>query len=371
MEDTSIDYSNVYDVASVQFSVLSPEEIISNSVVQVFNTELNEGSSMDTPKCNGVNDPRMGPSRQDERFICPTDDKTFNNCPGFFGHLELAKPVFWPLFMPIIQHLLRLTCYNCSKILINFDDDRSNDPIVFESAQRLKGKARFDKIRKKITPRKICPNCQAPQPVWKRENHTRVIAEFKQQDGGVKRINFSAERVRQILMRITDDDVDSLGFSRHYSRPEWFVCTVFPVAPPAIRPSSTRNDSSQRSEDDLTVKLLDIVKCNRDLAKKLQTETDQAMLDEYIQLLQFHITVFVNSDLAGAYKAVRKSGAPVKSVISRFKGKTGRIRGNLMGRRANFSARTVITGDPTLSVEEVGVPYKIAMKLTYPEVNSS
>ena len=317
---------------------------------------------------NGVNDPRMGPSRQDEKFVCPTDDKTFHSCPGYFGHLELAKPVFWPLFMPIVQALLRMTCYNCSKLLFAADDERGTDRIVLEAAQRLKGKARFDRIRKKITPRKVCAHCLAPQPVIRRENHTRVIAEFKQPDGAVKKINFSAERVRQVFSRMTDADVELVGFSAENSRPEWFVCTIFPVAPPAIRPSSTRNDSSQRSEDDLTVCLLNIVKLNRDLAKKLQGEMNPVMLDEYIQLLQYHVTVFVNSELASAYKAVRKSGGQMKSVVSRLKGKTGRIRGNLLGKRANFSARSVITGDPTLSVEEVGVPYKIAMRLTYPEV---
>lgn len=367
MEDLTVDYSDVYNVSELYFSVLSPEEIINNSVVQVFNTELNEGSSLDTPRCNGVNDPRMGPPTG-STIICPTDDLTSKGgCPGYFGHIDLSKPVFWPQFMPIIQTLLRMVCYNCSHLLIDFEDERGNDRLVYRAAQRLKGRARYDRIKKKITPRKACPGCQAPQPVIKRENHTRVIAEFKQPDGGVKRVNFSAERVRLILARITDEDAEGLGFSRYYSRPEWFVCTVFPVAPPSIRPSSTRNDSSQRSEDDLTMTLLNIVKLNRELGRKLQGDVDG--LDEYVNLLQFHVTSYVNSELAGAYKAVRKSGQPTKSIVSRFKGKTGRIRGNLMGKRANFSARSVITGDPTLSVEEVGVPYKIAMKLTYPAVS--
>lgn len=65
--------------------------------------------------------------------------------------------------------------------------------------------------------------------------------------------------------------------------------------------------------------------------------------------------------------AKQKSGRTIKAIRARLKGKEGRLRGNLMGKRVDFSARTVITGDPNLDLDEVGVPYTIAMNLTYPE----
>lgn len=75
----------------------------------------------------------------------------------------------------------------------------------------------------------------------------------------------------------------------------------------------------------------------------------------------------MDNDLPGQPQALQKSGRPVKSIRARLKGKEGRLRGNLMGKRVDFSARTVITGDPNIALDEVGVPYSIARNLTYPE----
>jgi len=78
----------------------------------------------------------------------------------------------------------------------------------------------------------------------------------------------------------------------------------------------------------------------------------------------------MDNDIAGIPQALQKSGRPVKAIRARLKGKEGRLRGNLMGKRVDFSARTVITGDPNLELDEVGVPRSIAMNLTYPERGS-
>ena len=78
----------------------------------------------------------------------------------------------------------------------------------------------------------------------------------------------------------------------------------------------------------------------------------------------------MDNDIAGIPQALQKSGRPVKAIRARLKGKEGRLRGNLMGKRVDFSARTVITGDPNLELDEVGVPRSIAMNLTFPERGS-
>ena len=75
-----------------------------------------------------------------------------------------------------------------------------------------------------------------------------------------------------------------------------------------------------------------------------------------------------NNEMSGVQMAKRRSGGQMKSVVARLKGKGGRVRQNLEGKRVNFSARSVITPDPMLSIEEVGVPFEIAMNLTYPEI---
>ena len=82
---------------------------------------------------------------------------------------------------------------------------------------------------------------------------------------------------------------------------------------------------------------------------------------------QFHVATYMDNDIAGIPQALQKSGRPVKVIRARLKGKEGRLRGNLMGKRVDFSARTVITGDPNLELDEVGVPKSIAMNLTFPE----
>ena len=68
------------------------------------------------------------------------------------------------------------------------------------------------------------------------------------------------------------------------------------------------------------------------------------------------------------YRATQKSGRPLKALKARLTSKEGRIRGNLMGKRVDFSARTVITPDPNLRVDQVGIPRSIAQNLTFPEI---
>ena len=74
----------------------------------------------------------------------------------------------------------------------------------------------------------------------------------------------------------------------------------------------------------------------------------------------------MNNDLNNRMQVATKSGRPLKTIQMRLKGKEGRIRGNLMGKRVDFSARTVITADPNLSIDQVGVPRSVALTLTVP-----
>ena len=372
--ESNYDFSEVDKVEEIQLCILSPNEILERSVVPVDSTEINAGSNINIPQCNGVNDPRMGPLSSDYKMLCPIDDQNVRDCPGYFGHIALAKPVFWPHFMDNIITVLKYVCVNCSALLID-KIGPSADYQLYISAQRLKGKYRFNKI-KKINPKKMCPCCNALQPSrFHREEAIQIIAEYKQSDikdviggwtSGQKRFQFTAEKVRTIFQRITDVDVEILGLSAKWSRPEWMVCSIFPVPPPCVRPS-VRSDTNQRSEDDLTHKLLEIVKANRELAKKIEKNQSKDYIDAWVRLLQYHVTTYVNNDISGIQMAKRRSGGQLKSVVARMKGKTGRIRGNLMGKRVDYSARSVISPDPMLSIQEVGVPYKIAMDITFPE----
>lgn len=175
--------------------------------------------------------------------------------------------------------------------------------------------------------------------------------------------------VLNILQRITDGDLAKMGLSSEYARPEWMVLTVLPVPPPPVRPSISVDGTGQgmRGEDDLTYKLGDIIRANSNVHKAEIEGSPQHVTTQFHDLLQYHVATYMDNDIAGQPQALQKSGRPVKSIRARLKGKEGRLRGNLMGKRVDFSARTVITGDPNLGLDQVGVPKSIARTLTYPE----
>lgn len=99
-----------------------------------------------------------------------------------------------------------------------------------------------------------------------------------------------------------------------------------------------------RCEDDLTHKLAEIIRANNALKKQEQNGAPQHIINDYAALVQYHITTYFDNTIPGVPSSMQKSGRPIKSISQRLKGKEGRIRGNLMGKRVDFSARTVITG---------------------------
>ena len=82
--------------------------------------------------------------------------------------------------------------------------------------------------------------------------------------------------------------------------------------------------------------------------------------------LQYHIATLIDNTIPGIPQAQQRSGRPIKSLKERLKSKEGRVRGNLMGKRVNFSARSVITPDPNIKIDQLGVPIRIAKNLTKP-----
>jgi DNA-directed RNA polymerase II subunit RPB1 len=183
---------------------------------------------------------------------------------------------------------------------------------------------------------------------------------------GTLRRFLEPEYVYRLLRRISDEDVDFMGFSRLWCRPDWMMCTVMAIPPPQVRPSVLQ-DNNQRSEDDLTQKLIDIIKTNGTLSEKIAKGAKKKAIDEWTTLLQYHVATLVDNDIPGVAQSAQRSGRPLKSLQQRLGTKEGRIRNNLQGKRVEFSARSVITPDPNISVEELGVPLKVAMNLTFPE----
>ena len=313
-------------------------------------------------------------------------------CPGHFGHLELSRPVFHIAFLNKSLKLLRCICFYCSKLLVP-----SNNPKVKQILLDTKNnpRKRLAHIYDLCKGKQICEGgdgetevqeyepgeedgkkkananagCGRYQPTVKREG-LELHAEWKhtnEDSAGEKKILLTAERVHAIFKAIADDDVSILGMHPKYSRPDWMICTVLPVPPLAVRPAVVMFGSA-RNQDDLTHKLADIVKANNELKENEATGAASHIIQENVRMLQFHVATFVDNEIPGIPKAQQKSGRPLKSIKQRLKAKEGRIRGNLMGKRVDFSARTVITPDPNLRIDQVGVPRSIAQNLTFPEI---
>jgi DNA-directed RNA polymerase II subunit RPB1 len=177
-------------------------------------------------------------------------------------------------------------------------------------------------------------------------------------------LKLTPEIVLKIFRRISDEDVNFIGFSSLWSRPEWMICQVLPVPPPAVRPS-VKLDAQQRSEDDLTHIYFNIIKTNNDLKNKIQ-ENATNVIEGLTLELQYLIAMIANNKVKGVAPMAQRNGRPLQCIMGRLNFKNGRIRGNLMGKRVDFSARSVITGDPNLSIRQLGVPMKIAMNITKP-----
>ncbi|HJX04546.1 MAG TPA: DNA-directed RNA polymerase subunit A', partial [Thermoplasmata archaeon] len=173
------------------------------------------------------------------------------------------------------------------------------------------------------------------------------------------------KEVRERLERIPDEDLISLGIDPTVSRPEWMILTALPVPPVTVRPSITL-DSGDRSEDDVTHKLVDVLRINQRLRENRDAGAPQLIVEDLWELLQYHVTTYFDNQTSGIPPARHRSGRPLKTLVQRLKGKEGRFRSNLSGKRVNFSARTVISPDPMLSINEVGVPVEAARELTVP-----
>lgn len=187
------------------------------------------------------------------------------------------------------------------------------------------------------------------------------------EDDQEKKMNVTAERVLEIFKHISDEECIVLGMDPKFARPDWMIISVLPVPPLPVRPAVVMYGSA-RNQDDLTHKLADIIKANNELIRNEQSGAAAHIIAENVKMLQFHVATLTDNDMPGLPRAMQKSGRPLKAVKARLKGKEGRIRGNLMGKRVDFSARTVITPDPNLRIDQVGVPRSIAQNLTFPEI---
>lgn len=353
-------FQSAKTIDGIRFSVWSPTEIRKYSVAEITAPETYDEDGMAVQ--GGLMDGRLGTLEPGQK--CLTCGNTSARCPGHFGHIELAEPVFHIAFIDNIYKLLLMTCRSCSRLKIPQDDlDELARVMSREAAYTIISQKRIPEIiLEKSRKAKECPHCGKVQYELIFTKPTNFIEKTEAGENRLLPIT-----IRSRFFQVTDADLILLGYDPTTARPEWFVLQALPVAPVTVRPSIIL-ETGIRSEDDLTHKMVDIIRVNQRLKESKEAGTPPLIVQDLVDLLQYHATTYFDNEVSGIPQAHHRSGRPLKTLTQRLKGKEGRFRGSLSGKRVDFSSRTVISPDPDLDLSEVGVPIYIATKLTIPEI---
>ena len=350
----------VKSIDGIRFSVWSPTEIRKYSVAEITAPETYDEDGMAVQ--GGLMDGRLGTLEPGQK--CLTCGNTAARCPGHFGHIELAEPVLHIAFIDNIHKLLLATCRSCSRLKLPQEDlDNYGQILKKEAAYTIISQKRIpEEILDKAKKAKECPHCGKPQYDMIFTKPTIFIE--KTEIGEHRLLPIT---IRERFTQIRDEDLKLLGYDSNTARPEWFILQVLPVPPVTVRPSIIL-ETGIRSEDDLTHKMVDIIRVNQRLKESKDAGTPPLIVQDLVDLLQYHTTTYFDNEVSGIPQAHHRSGRPLKTLTQRLKGKEGRFRGSLSGKRVDFSSRTVISPDPSLDLSEVGVPETVAKKLTIPEI---
>lgn len=324
----------------VEFEIMSSEYILKQSVCEVFSTKMNGA--------NSVYDERMGTIEHSKRCVqCQQNSK---DCVGHMGHIKLNIDIIHPLFYKQVLNFLKCVCYKCSKMLM------SSAQLKLENLLRFHNQIRFFKILEKMDRIYHCMSCDTIQPKYVFSSTEKIIYMVFKNEG--TRIVLSESDVRTILTNIRREDIQLLGFNPDNCHPKNLILTVLPVLPPVCRPYLVAENTT--CDDDLTIQYIEIIKANKHLGDPTLNELRR---QKYTQIIKFRIKCLFNND-QGSSK--HSNGRPLKGIKKRLTGKEGLLRGNLLGKRVDKSARTVIGPDPTLRTNEIAIPQHFADTLSYP-----
>ena len=325
-------------IGEISFSLLSPEEIKKLSVAKIVTPELYDIDGY--PVDGGLMDLRLGAI--DPGVRCRTCGDRLKECLGHSGSIDLARSIMHLKYIPLVELVLRAFCQSCGKLMLEEKELEKYSP---------------SKRAKRARDKKKCPYCLSLQEKVKLDKPTTFYK-------GKKRL-FPTE-IRETLVNVPDEELEKIEINCGTFRPEWAILTSLLVPPVTVRPSIIL-ENGERSEDDLTHKLSDIIRANQRLWENLNAGAPEVIIEDLWDLLQFHVTTFFDNTVSKIPPARHRSGQPLKTITERIKGKEGRIRKNIAGKRVNYAGRTVISPDPFLKINEVGIPYEIAKIITVAE----
>uniref|UniRef100_A0A7I4YH32 DNA-directed RNA polymerase subunit n=1 Tax=Haemonchus contortus TaxID=6289 RepID=A0A7I4YH32_HAECO len=382
--------NSVQKVVGVKFTAGSSEFIRQTSHVRVLNNRLyEEGARNFTPAKCGPLDRRLGTSNN--YCTCSTCDSSLSDCVGHFGYVDLAFPVFHIGFFKSTIQVLQCICKNCARLLLS-ESQRSYflRQIANPTLNYIQRKALHKSIVASCKKTSLCLQCGQRNGILRKATgavlkiaYSCGISECKMSEYStvvganpaisevLSRSKFTLLnplRVQKLFNIIAKEDIPILmlcfGEVKH---PKDLLLTRIPVPPACVRPSVTSEVGSGSTEDDLTIKLAEIILINDVLQKHKENGAPVKTVMEAWDHLQIQVALYFNGELPGLPQEL-KLKKPIRGLTQRLKGKQGRFRGNLSGKRVDFSARTVISPDPNLRVDEVGVPLQVALTLTFPEI---
>lgn len=321
-------------IKGIQFSVWAASDIRKQSVVEITNAQKTVENGISVQ--NGLRDERMGPLHIYSK--CKTCGLNKRECPGHYGHIELTCPVYHISWVTHVIYWLRCICIDCGLSLIrdlSIPDLCRNKHLIHYSKNALK---------------KCTCGKRQPKYSWSKKSGSILCGKDKY-------------LIEDVIKHLENLDLDVLK-KVNMSHPKDMILTCIPVPPPLVRPP-IMNGKAIRAEDDITYRLIQIMRQNIKLAKILKEKRPKHIVNNVKEYLQMAVTGYINHHKL-PNTTTRSSKREYTSLTARLKTKEGRIRGNLMGKRVDFSGRSVITGDDCLGMHEVGIPESMAKTLTIP-----
>ncbi|XP_068255331.1 DNA-directed RNA polymerase III subunit RPC1 isoform X1 [Nyctibius grandis] len=380
-------------ISHICFGMKSPEEMRQQAHIQVVSKNLYSQDNHHSPLQYGVLDHRMGTSEKDRP--CETCGKNLADCLGHYGYIDLELPCFHLGYFRAVIGILQMICKTCCRIMLSVEEkNQFLDYLKRPGLTYLQKRGLKKKVSEKCRKKNTCPYCGAFNGTVKKCGLLKIIHEkYKTNKKVVDPIvstflqsfetaiehnkevepllgraqeNLNPLVVLNLFKRIAAEDIPLLLMNPEAGKPSDLILTRLLVPPLCIRPSVVSDLKSGTNEDDLTMKLTEIIFLNDVIKKHRISGAKTQMIMEDWDFLQLQCALYINSELSG----IPLNMAPKKwtrGFVQRLKGKQGRFRGNLSGKRVDFSGRTVISPDPNLRIDEVAVPIHVAKILTFPE----
>ncbi|OHT06560.1 DNA-directed RNA polymerase III subunit rpc1 [Tritrichomonas foetus] len=379
-------------VKELDFTILGAKEIRKMSAASITKCDFYEPTS-NKPVSGGVVDLRFGTTSRE--FSCQTCGQNSHDCPGHFGSIELLFPVFNPGYYPHIINTLKCICKTCSHILLPKNDINRRLRRLY-STRTTNVYSRIERMKAliaeciKVT---VCPHCGAFNGAIRKTKNLLIINHFiGVKNEGIKntftdqfsqlqipdQISFdqicqnvcedlTPVRVLHLFDNIPAREIPLLTYTMKVGHPADMIVRSFIVPPNAIRPSVI-SPGEGSTEDDLTIRVREAIDNTIQLQKAVDAGITAKVVAEKWNSMQQIINTLVNSEGPDTLMKKNKKDKAVIGLAQRLKGKHGRFRNNLSGKRVDFSGRTVISPDPNANVDQVVVPLEMAMTLTFPTV---